>query len=118
VSTKSLDPGRFVVINGSASEIDKPITVSFAARGYYLNVTDLFQNDALKFAQNINVSGNMTDYRRLFYSDVYNLIEVTEEIKDKFGTTDVLINSAGVLQARVLLFELQTENGGTHPEHT
>ncbi|MCG2790571.1 MAG: SDR family oxidoreductase [Actinomycetia bacterium] len=90
------------IITGAGSGIGKAIAKIFAAEGAYVIINDIDLNKVLEIANEINSSSNKNSVNKAFAikADVTNSKEVDSMIKiveEKFGTIDILVNSAGIL---------------------
>lgn len=95
---------KTILITGSSQGIGEAITLKLSSMGARIALNDIKnQEDSLKkLRQKIKEQGGEADY---FLADVSNLEEVEkmmQEIKERFGGLDVLVNNAGVCKDRTL----------------
>jgi 3-oxoacyl-[acyl-carrier protein] reductase len=95
---------KVVLITGSSQGIGKAIALKFASLGATIALNDIIsQEDNLKSTKTeIEQLGSKAEY---FFADVSKMEEVEkmmQEIQNKLGGLDVLVNNAGITKDRTL----------------
>nr|HPM08264.1 SDR family NAD(P)-dependent oxidoreductase [Candidatus Pacearchaeota archaeon] len=102
---------KIVLITGSSQGIGKVIAMYFSKFGAKIALNDIaFQEEKLKQTKaEIESAGGIAEY---FIADVSNFQEtenLAQNIKEKFGRLDVLINNAGITKDRTVKNMTQDE---------
>ena len=88
---------RVAVVTGASRGIGKAIAISLARKGFIIVIN---YNESQKEAINtLNEVKKVSD-GIIIKADVSNMVEVkkmVEDISQKYGTIDVLVNNAGVI---------------------
>ena len=84
---------KIVLITGSARGIGKAIAELFSSEGATIIVTDILDEEGEKLSKEI---GEQSEYLHLDVKSEKEWIETTNEIIEKYGQLDVLINNAGI----------------------
>ena len=82
-------------ITGAGSGIGRQIAITLASKGFQIAVTDVNDNNA---AETVALIEAQNGTAAAFHCDVTELTSVEQaagEVKEKFGSIDVLINNAG-----------------------
>lgn len=87
---------KVVVITGGGSGIGAAIAKRFAIEGALIVIGDINQKGALKIVSEIKEKGFRGHELKLDVSDRFSVDKFFDEVENKFGKIDVLINSAGV----------------------
>lgn len=86
---------KVALITGSGSGIGRAMALKFAQSGYDVVVNDIVQEAGEKVLSEIEVEGGKGIFVLADVSDVLQVKRMFEEIKDKHGKVDVLVNNAG-----------------------
>ncbi len=100
---------KVAVVTGAASGIGKAISVIYAKEGAKVIVSDINLEAAEEVANEINSAGGvalavMTNVAK--QEDVDSLINTTI---DKFGTVDIIVNNAGIMDNFIPIAEVTDE---------
>ncbi len=91
---------KVVLITGSSQGIGKTIAIKFAEQGAKIALNDIQPQE-----ENLKQLKSEIEGSEYFFADVskYEDVEkMAEEIKNKFGRLDILINNAGICQDKTL----------------
>ncbi|MCK4474035.1 beta-ketoacyl-ACP reductase [Candidatus Parcubacteria bacterium] len=93
---------KVVLITGSSQGIGKTIALKFAAQGAKIALNDIQpQEENLKQLKE-KIGGEGSEYFLADVSKYEDVEKMAEEIKNKFGQLDILINNAGICQDKTL----------------
>ena len=93
---------KVVLITGSSQGIGKTIALKFAAQGAKIALNDIQpQEENLKQLKE-EIGGEGSEYFLADVSKYEDVEKMAEEIKNKFGQLDILINNAGICQDKTL----------------
>ncbi|MFA5424884.1 MAG: SDR family oxidoreductase [Phycisphaerae bacterium] len=84
-----------IVITGGGGVLCSEMAKSLAAEGAKIAVLDLFHENAQKIADQIISAGGQAVALRCDVLDKPCVIDTAEQIKEKFGRIDILVNGAG-----------------------
>lgn len=88
--------GRVVVVTGGASGIGAAIVQAFARQLTSVVFLDVQDDAAQLLNEKIEAAaGKVADYRRCDLTDTVSLQKTINQILDRFGKIDVLVNNAG-----------------------
>lgn len=95
---------KAVLVTGSSQGIGKTIALRFSSFGAQLALNDISsQEDKLKeVRQEIQEKGGKAEYFLADVSDRKQVQKMVEDIKQKFGKLDVLVNNAGICRDKTL----------------
>ncbi len=88
--------GKKAIVTGGASGIGKAIANAFARAGADVAIVDLNLEDARQEAQAIKELGRDSLAVKVDVANQQSVEKMAEEVYDRFGRIDVLVNSAGV----------------------
>jgi len=84
---------KIALITGSARGIGRAIAELFYKEGATVILSDIRDDDGQKLASHL---GNNVDYMHLDVGNEREWIQVTDQISEKYGRIDVLVNNAGI----------------------
>lgn len=87
---------KVCIVTGGSFGIGKSACEILAKEGGKVIITDIQDEDGSKVADEIKDAGNSAEYMHLDVSDEDEVKKVFSEIKDKYGSIDVLVNNAGI----------------------
>lgn len=86
---------RVILITGGAQGLGKAISTAVAEAGATVIIGDIQQDKAKAVAEELSKNGKV-EYIKLDLSDEKNVEEVINEVKNRYGRLDGLINNAGI----------------------
>lgn len=86
---------KIAVITGGAGSICSTFAEALAAQGAKVIILDIDEKDGEKIAESISKNGFICRYIKTDVVDLDSLNNAKEEVKQHFGTPDILINGAG-----------------------
>ena len=98
--------GKTALITGAARGIGKAIALKFAAEGANIAFTDLFideEHGGLATEREIAALGVKAKGYASNAADFAQSEEVVKQVKDEFGSIDILINNAGITKDGLML---------------
>ena len=95
--------GKLVLITGGAMGMGKLTALKFARAGAKIILVDLNVEELDKTAREIGLRGTNIWKFVQDVTDAEGVYALAEEIQDKVGTVDVLINNAGIVKGGPLL---------------
>lgn len=91
-----------VLITGAASGLGKALAEKFAENGYHIIVADIQDAAGNEFVYQLNSNGTRAQYFHCDVGDLQSMQDLSETIRSKYKSLDVLINNAGVASAGTL----------------
>jgi 3-oxoacyl-[acyl-carrier protein] reductase len=95
--------GKIVVVTGGGQGIGRAICLKFAKAGAKVAILDINEDSAAKVREEIRQEGLEATVYRADVSDAAAVGKVFDEIIEKFGRVDVLINNAGIVSTKTFL---------------
>ena len=89
--------GKVAIITGAAKGMGKAEAELFAREGARVVVADILEDEAKQVADKINKDGYEAMAVRLDVSKSEDWKRVVEQVVEKWGKIDVLVNNAGIL---------------------
>jgi len=88
--------GKVVIVTGGSHGIGKSACKMLAQEGAKVAVTDVKDHDGKDVAEAIQNDGGTAEYWHLDVSQEAEVKTVIQQIKEKWGKIDVLVNNAGI----------------------
>jgi len=88
--------GKVVLVTGGAQGLGKEITTTLAEAGATVVIGDIQAEKAEQLKSELTQAGQKVAFKRLDLSDANSVEQVINEIKQEYGSFDVLINNAGI----------------------
>ena len=101
----SLFKDKKVIVTGGTRGLGRAIAMAFAREGAKVAVT--FSSDEKSARDTYDALKHISDQSLLFRADVSSRADVEKmagDIIDRWGTVDVLVNNAGIIRDKLLLF--------------
>jgi NAD(P)-dependent dehydrogenase (short-subunit alcohol dehydrogenase family) len=95
--------GKLLVITGGGSGIGRETALAFARRGAEVVLSDVNVDAAKQTAAMIDEAGGTAHAYQLDVADEAAVLAHAEEVAEKHGVPDILINNAGIGQAGAFL---------------
>lgn len=89
--------GRTAVVTGGSKNIGLAIAKKFANCGMNVAILSVTEGSAMKESEEINNQGGVSIGIQCDVTDEYSIESALSKVNQKFGSIDVLVNSAGVL---------------------
>ncbi len=90
--------GRTALVTGAASGFGRSIAVGFAEHGCQVAVADLDLRNAEETARQVCELGVRCLPIQVDVADPESILQTVEQVRQHFGTIDILVNSAGISQ--------------------
>lgn len=87
--------GRAVLVTGGASGIGRATCLAFATRGAQVAVADINEEGAQGVAEEIRRQGQVAQAVRMDVTDRGQVAQAVQEVLERLGRVDVLVNAAG-----------------------
>jgi len=100
---------RTCIVTGGANGIGKATCVRLAKEGAKVAVTDLADDDGARLRDEIMQEGGTAEYWHLDVTDEDAVHRVFDEVAEKFGQIDVIVNNAGISGADKPTHEISAE---------
>ena len=84
------------IVTGGSNGIGKSTCEILAKEGAKVAITDVKDNDGKDVAQKIQADGGTAKYWHLDVSQEFEVETVFQQVKEKWGKIDVLVNNAGI----------------------
>ncbi|MFV0426962.1 MAG: SDR family NAD(P)-dependent oxidoreductase, partial [Beutenbergiaceae bacterium] len=97
-----MSTGRVVVITGGASGMGRAIAQGFADAGEQIVIADINLEAATAVADDLIADGAVAEARQLDVTDAAACGAFIDQVHADFGSVDVLVNSAGIGQVKLL----------------
>ncbi len=89
--------GRTAVVTGGSKNIGLAIAKKFANSGMNVAILSVTEGSAVSVSDEINNEGGVSIGIQCDVSDEHSVEEALSKVYQKFGSIDVLVNSAGIL---------------------
>lgn len=89
---------KVVLVTGGANGIGRSVVKKFQAGGARIAIWDLADEAGNELAAEINDQGGTAIYSHVNVTDSAEVDQAVEELVEKWGRIDVLINNAGILR--------------------
>ena len=89
--------GRTAVVTGGSKNIGLAIANKFASSGMNVAILSVSEGSAVSVSDEINKQGGISIGIQCDVSDEHSVEEALNKVYQKFGSIDVLVNSAGIL---------------------
>jgi 3-oxoacyl-[acyl-carrier protein] reductase len=89
--------GRTAVVTGGSKNIGLAIANKFASSGMNVAILSVSEGSAVSVSDEINKQGGISIGIQCDVSDEHSVEEALSKVYQKFGSIDVLVNSAGIL---------------------
>lgn len=93
---------RVAIVTGGARGIGQAVAALFAREGAAVIIWDLL-DEGKKTAQDINDNGGRAEFMKISITDKKAVHGAVDDIVNRYGTIDILINNAGITQDKTLL---------------
>jgi NAD(P)-dependent dehydrogenase (short-subunit alcohol dehydrogenase family) len=100
---------KVTLVTGSGSGIGRAIALAFAKAGNPVVLNDIVREGGEQVLSEIEKEGGKSLFSLADVSDVTQVKRMFGEVKEKFGSVDVLINNAGVPGAFSLITDMPDE---------
>lgn len=87
---------KVVIVTGGAMGIGAAACELLAKEGARIAITDIAVSDGKKLADKINQSGGVAHFWEMNTASEKNVEKTFQEIAEKYGKIDVLVNNAGI----------------------
>ncbi len=87
--------GRAALVTGGASGIGRATCLAFATRGAQVAVADINEEGARGVAEEIRRQGQVAQAVRMDVTDRRQVAQAVQEVLERLGRVDVLVNAAG-----------------------
>lgn len=96
---------KYILITGAASGLGKALALRYAKTNAKLCLADINHADGESVAQQINSAGGSAHFCYCDITDQASIDSLTNELTQRWGKLDILINNAGVATAGALSYE-------------
>jgi len=86
--------GKNAIVTGSAQGLGKEVALAFAEAGANIALVDRNEEGAKEVAKEINNMGREVLVVKIDLSRIKEIKKMVQEVKDKFGKIDILVNNA------------------------
>jgi NAD(P)-dependent dehydrogenase (short-subunit alcohol dehydrogenase family) len=87
---------KTVIITGGTTGIGRATALAFARKGYNIVITSRNEKRGEQLLKEIRDTGASAEFMKLNVSNEQEFIQVIENVVQKFGKLDVLVNNAGI----------------------
>jgi NAD(P)-dependent dehydrogenase (short-subunit alcohol dehydrogenase family) len=89
-------PDKIALISGAAGGMGRATAETFAREGATVVVGDICDGDGTAAVAEIRAAGGQAHYRHLDVTDESSWTAAVDDVVDRFGRLDVLVNNAGI----------------------
>lgn len=89
--------GKVAIITGAASGVGKAIATLYAKEGAHVVICDMNKDAAISAAKEIEKDGRQTLAVEANVSKQEDIDELFDRTIEKFGTVDIIVNNAGIM---------------------
>ncbi|OLT06983.1 cyclopentanol dehydrogenase [Pseudonocardia sp. CNS-004] len=89
-------PDKIALISGAAGGMGRATAETFAREGATVVVGDICDGDGTVAVAEIRAAGGQAHYRHLDVTDESSWTAAVDDVIDRFGRLDVLVNNAGI----------------------
>lgn len=105
--------GKVAIVTGGSHGIGKSTCEMLAQEGAKVAIADIKDEDGKSLAKEIQAQGGMVEYWHLDVSQESNVEAVFQQVKEKWGKIDVLVNNAGISGPNKPTHEIDAEDWKT-----
>jgi NAD(P)-dependent dehydrogenase (short-subunit alcohol dehydrogenase family) len=87
---------KTVIITGGTTGIGKATAIAFARKGYNIVITSRNEKRGAQTLNEIKETGAEVEFMKLNVSNEQEFVQIIEDVVQKFGKLDVLVNNAGI----------------------
>lgn len=102
--------GKVAIVTGGSHGIGKSTCKILAQEGAKVAITDVKDRDGKAVAKDIQTSGGTAEYWHLDVSQESEVATVFQQVKEKWGKIDVLVNNAGISGPDQPTHEIEAED--------
>ena len=95
--------GNVAIVTGGAQGIGKSVCLTLAELGADIIVADINKQESMLTVDAVKALGCRASYCQTDVSNEESVNKLYAEVLEKFGTVDILVNSAGICRAMPLL---------------
>jgi 3-oxoacyl-[acyl-carrier protein] reductase len=95
--------GRVAIVTGASRGIGRAISLALAGCGATLAVTDILADEVAEFAGQLEAKGTKAAAFRLDVTEPSSIEATIDEVLERFGRLDVLVNNAGIARDQLLM---------------
>ncbi|EKB50862.1 3-oxoacyl-ACP reductase FabG [Cecembia lonarensis] len=92
---------KVAIITGGANGIGEATVRLFANEGAKISLWDMSEKGR-ELAEELIEKGHQVEFRKISVADRKAVFQAVEDIKEKFGRIDILINNAGIIRDKTL----------------
>lgn len=104
---------KVAIVTGGAAGIGRAVCRALALEGAKVAVTDLQDEKGREIVEEIVEAGGTAEYWHLDVSSETEVKKVFADIRDRFGSSDVLVNNAGIAGTNKPTHEITEEEWDT-----
>ena len=97
------DEGKIAIVTGAARGIGREIARELLAAGMTVVAVDLKEDLLGELPQTLDNPGDKLDCRKMDVTDSDGFTKLIEDVADKYGHLDVLVNNAGITRDNIIL---------------
>lgn len=90
--------GKIALVTGGANGIGRSVVKQFIEEGAGVAIWDLADDAGKELADEINAEGGKATYQHVNVTQAEEVDSAVEELIEKWGRLDILINNAGILR--------------------
>lgn len=91
--------GKVTIVTGAAAGIGRATAILLAREGASVALTDIQDDEGREVTKRINADGGTAAFWHLDVSSEDDVKRVFDEVRERFGRIDVLVNNAGIAGA-------------------